>query len=195
MNTILIRQRAESATPAPWEVGICDPELDPVEWFRQHLSFSDQTDVWSVWCPEHPRTKGEYPRPDHAVVCAITGNGPDSEANAYFIASARQDVLDLSQRVGELEAQLTGHVTAEKVEALADYAHEAWAGWMRFLFRMATTNEDGSVTIPADLAARWQRQTKTPYADLSEDEKDSDRAEAMKIVNIISPPPETELPF
>jgi len=83
----------------------------------------------------------------------------------------------------------------ETVEKLADYAHEAWAGWMRFLFRMATTNDDGSVTIPADLVARWQRQTKTPYADLPENEKDSDRAEAMKMMDIINPQPKTELPF
>ena len=195
MNIIAIRQRAESATPAPWEVGICDPELDPVEWFRQHLSFSDQTDVWSVWCPEHPRTKGAYPRPDHAVVCAITGNGPDSEANAYFIANARHDVLDLSQRVGELEAQLIGHVTDEKTEALAAYAHEAWSGWMRYLWRMSTTNDDGTVTIPASLVERWQRQTNTEYADLPEKEKTSDRDEAMKVLDIMFPQPATDLPF
>lgn len=100
MNTNEIRQRAEAATPSPWEVGIVDPKIDPVEWFRQHLSFSDSTDVWCVWCPQHPRAGGE-----HSVLSAITGNGPDSEANAYFIANARRYVIALLDRIAELEAK------------------------------------------------------------------------------------------
>lgn len=90
-----IEARANAATPDPWQIGITDPELDPVELFRQHLALGATTDVWNVWCPEHPRTKGEYPRPDHAVIAAITGNGPDSENNARFIAEARTDILKL----------------------------------------------------------------------------------------------------
>lgn len=100
MDTNEIRQRAEAATPSPWEVGIVDPEIDPVEWFRQHLSFSESTDVWCVWCPQHPRADGE-----HSVLSAITGNGPDSEANAYLIANARRYVITLLDRITELEAE------------------------------------------------------------------------------------------
>lgn len=107
MDTNEIRQRAEAATPSPWEVGIVDPEIDPVEWFRQHLSFSESTDVWCVWCPQHPRADGE-----HLVLSAITGNGPDSEANAYFIANARRYVITLLDRIAELE------VTLEQMEGL-----------------------------------------------------------------------------
>lgn len=83
----------------------------------------------------------------------------------------------------------------ETTEDLAAYAHEAWSGWMRYLWRLSTENEDGTVTIPADLVARWQRQTNTEYADLPENEKDSDRAEAMKMLDIVLPRPATELPF
>lgn len=68
-----------------------------------------------------------------------------------------------------------------EVEKLAGYAHEAWSGWMRYLFEKSAENPDGSVTIPAELVKRWRRQLETPYEDLPEKEKDSDRIEARKI--------------
>jgi len=72
-------------------------------------------------------------------------------------------------------------------EKLAAYAHEAWAGWMRYLF--SRCHVDGSVdgvavVIPPDLVARWKRQMNTPYEELPENEKESDRAEAIKIQTI-----------
>ena len=70
-------------------------------------------------------------------------------------------------------------------EALAAYAHEAWSGWMEYLFSKSTTNADGSITIPPDLVARWLRQIGTAYIDLPEAEKDSDRIEADKMLDIV----------
>lgn len=69
-------------------------------------------------------------------------------------------------------------------EQLAEYAHDAWSGWMRYLFEKATENDDGTVTIPAWAVERWKRQITTPYADLPENEKESDRLEADKILAI-----------
>ena len=77
-------------------------------------------------------------------------------------------------------------------EQLAAYAHEAWAGWMKYLFSRSTKSADGSVTIPPDLVARWERQVATDYADLPEGEKDSDRAEALRIMRVFLGPPEDE---
>ena len=74
---------AASDGPAAW--AIFDAEQDPVEQFREYLSFGSG-DVSAVWLPEHPRTAGEHPRPDHAVLACVTGNGPASEANAKFFA-------------------------------------------------------------------------------------------------------------
>lgn len=68
---------------------------------------------------------------------------------------------------------------------LAAYAHEAWAGWMRYLFSKSTLNLDGSVTIPREFAERWLRQMTTPYDELPENEKQSDRDEAEKIQEIV----------
>ena len=70
------------------------------------------------------------------------------------------------------------------IEDLADYAHEAWSGWMRHLFLKSHMNQDGSAKIPADLVLRWQRQMTTKYNDLPEGEKESDRDEAKAILRI-----------
>ena len=71
-------------------------------------------------------------------------------------------------------------------EKLAEYAHEAWSGWMRYLFSMSTVNSDGSVTIPASLVERWTRQMNTPYQMLPRSEHRTDIAEAEKILKIMS---------
>lgn len=70
-------------------------------------------------------------------------------------------------------------------EQLADYAHASWSGWMKYLFDKSTQNEDGSVTIPASLVERWQRQMSTEYPDLPEEEKLSDLVEADRIMEVI----------
>ncbi len=73
----------------------------------------------------------------------------------------------------------------ELIEALADKEHASWAHWMEYLFDVCKRNEDGSVTIPLDLAKRWRGQVKTPYADLTEREKQSDRDEVAHILPIM----------
>lgn len=74
----------------------------------------------------------------------------------------------------------------EPREQFADYAHTAWAGWMRHLFQFGKQNTDGTFTINADKVERWQRQMKTPYTALPDEEKESDRAEADHILAITS---------
>lgn len=71
-------------------------------------------------------------------------------------------------------------------EKLAEYAHEAWSGWMKYLFENSTRNSDGTVTIPAWAVERWERQAQTPYVELPEGEKKSDLVEADRILRIIN---------
>lgn len=68
-------------------------------------------------------------------------------------------------------------------ERMAEAAHDAWSGWMEYLFGKSQTLEDGSVVIPASLVERWKRQMHTPYSELSEEEKESDRAEADRYLS------------
>ena len=73
----------------------------------------------------------------------------------------------------------------ELVEKLADKERASWARWMAYLFSKCEDNPDGSITIPARLVDRWQRQIDTPYAELTEQEKQSDRDEVSYIMPII----------
>lgn len=70
-------------------------------------------------------------------------------------------------------------------ENLADLAHQQWSGWMEYLFQFGQETEDGSFTITSEKAERWRRQIKTSYADLSESEKESDRREARKVMQLL----------
>jgi hypothetical protein len=70
-------------------------------------------------------------------------------------------------------------------EQLAELAHAQWAGWMVYLFSKSAHNPDGSITIPPDLAMRWKRQADTSYTDLPENEKESDREEADRYLELI----------
>ena len=70
------------------------------------------------------------------------------------------------------------------IEILAEYAHNAWSGWMKYLFNLSKHNLDESVTIPKELVDRWKRQLSTSYEELPEHEKESDQVEAKKIITI-----------
>src|SRR5690348_10698177 len=71
------------------------------------------------------------------------------------------------------------------VEALSAKEHESWSRWQSYLFSCCERASDGSMIIPSALVKRWQRQIDTPYAQLSEREKQSDRNEVAKILPII----------
>ena len=73
----------------------------------------------------------------------------------------------------------------ELIEALADKEHASWSHWMHHLFSKGTFHIDGSFTIEADSVYRWLQQAETPYAELTEPEKQSDRNEVAKIIPII----------
>ena len=71
------------------------------------------------------------------------------------------------------------------LEELAALEHVGWSRWMEHLFEKSIHNDDGTVTIPAWAVERWKRQVDTPYSELTDQEKESDRDEARKILDII----------
>lgn len=77
------------------------------------------------------------------------------------------------------------HGDAELREVIAAIEHERWSHWQRYLHEQCTVNEDGSLTIPAELVKRWARQMSTPYDSLSDKEKDSDREQATAYLRAI----------
>lgn len=89
-------------------------------------------------------------------------------------------------------------LTAERAlrERLAALAHEQWSGWMRYMFGdcdsgacRAVAGADGEAPKPkidhTEYRQRWMRQMATAYDDLPEDEKESDREEADRVLAVL----------
>jgi hypothetical protein len=73
----------------------------------------------------------------------------------------------------------------ELMEKLAAIEHERWAHWQQYMHDQSQRADDGSLIIPAQLAQRWQTQIETPYEDLTESEKESDREQVRRYLPII----------
>ncbi|EXG81178.1 hypothetical protein [Cryptosporangium arvum] len=71
------------------------------------------------------------------------------------------------------------------LEELAAVEHERWAHWQRYLHSRGERAADGSLVLPAELVERWERQIATPYAELSEAEKTSDREQVLRYLPVI----------
>lgn len=72
------------------------------------------------------------------------------------------------------------------VEELAALEHDRWAHWQRYLHSKCEMHEDGSLSIPAELVQRWTEQAETSYADLNEEEKNSDREQVRRYLLTIA---------
>lgn len=71
-------------------------------------------------------------------------------------------------------------------EKLAAIQHEIWAHWMKYLFSVgAVRGKDGAHIIYPKSVQRWKRQMQTPYNKLSEEEKESDRHQADKVLAVV----------
>lgn len=82
----------------------------------------------------------------------------------------------------DVQTALESH---QLVEQLAAIEHERWAHWQQYLHDQCQRANDGSLIIPPQLAQRWQTQIFTPYAELTEKEKDSDREQVRRYLPLI----------
>ena len=71
-------------------------------------------------------------------------------------------------------------MTKELIERLAAIEHQRWADWQKYMHSKCKSNGVGELLIPAELVRQWERQIATPYADLSEAEKGSDRDQVRR---------------
>lgn len=72
------------------------------------------------------------------------------------------------------------------IEVLADIEHGRWSHWQSYLHEQAKRQPDGSLLLPADLVKKWDKQIITPYAALSDSEKESDREQVRKYLPVIA---------
>lgn len=82
----------------------------------------------------------------------------------------------------EVEAVLN---SPKLLEELAAVEHDRWSHWQRYMHDKGQATEDGGLLIPAELVGRWSVQMNTPYAELSEQEKESDRDQVRRYLPTI----------
>ena len=77
----------------------------------------------------------------------------------------------------------------EIVEILAEKEHDRWAHWQKYMHERVYDSSQSInphlKVIPTEDFDRWERQIKTPYSELSEKEKESDRNQVRKYLPII----------
>jgi hypothetical protein len=66
----------------------------------------------------------------------------------------------------------------ELFEELADIEHQRWSDWQAYCHKVLRENCPSPEL--EEVLKRWDRQIATPYKDLSEKEKDSDREQVMR---------------
>ncbi|MHC2019411.1 hypothetical protein [Methylobacterium sp. CM6247] len=67
-------------------------------------------------------------------------------------------------------------------EGLSSIEHQRWAHWQAYMHSKCVKQPDGSLIIPADLVAKWERQIATTYDELSDEEKQSDREQVDRYI-------------
>lgn len=70
-------------------------------------------------------------------------------------------------------------------EQLASIEHARWSHWQNFMHGKCSVNLDGSLTIPKELVEKWEKQYKTKYSELTDEEKESDREQVDKYLPLI----------
>jgi hypothetical protein len=83
----------------------------------------------------------------------------------------------------QLEAALN---SAQLIERLAAVEHERWAHWQQYVHDQSMRAQDGSLVISPELVQRWDDQIATPYSELSETEKESDREQVRRYLPIVT---------
>ena len=110
---------------------------------------------------------------------------PDSpKFLAQDVEARHSDSISPGEGVAD-ETQATDFSQVTEREKLADVQHDIWSHWMRWQFSCCKVNQDGSLTIPSDKVERWQRQMDTSYSSLSDNEQESDRHQADKIIGVL----------
>jgi hypothetical protein len=71
------------------------------------------------------------------------------------------------------------------IEELAALEHERWAHWQRFMHQQGKRQLDGSLILPSDLIEKWDRLIRTPYAQLTDKEQESDREQVLRYLPVV----------
>ena len=70
------------------------------------------------------------------------------------------------------------------IEQLSAIEHERWADWQKYVHNICELKSEG-LLIPNKSVRHWNRQIQTPYSNLSEAEKQSDRDQVARYLPLL----------
>lgn len=108
----------------------------------------------------------------------------DDRINVDHFPINENDILEEARRLALEEAKEKPPASASLVEELADLEHRRWSHWQEWCHKVL--REQCPSEAMEKVLARWDKQIATEYKDLSEREKEMDRIEARKSLNIFS---------
>lgn len=100
---------------------------------------------------------------------ALTING----GQFILLSDVSSELNTFKQAVLEQHSLFVEEIKESFLETLATLEHEQWAHWTKYMLNNLT---------PENIQ-RWKKQIETPYEELSEKEKESDRKWAMIVVD------------
>jgi hypothetical protein len=113
------------------------------------------------------KTDGNYIEYDHDPDRGIAIN---LDKSTYEVWGLNPRCMSTIYSLLELNGE--GKAVMNLREKLADLEHTQWAHWTRYMLQ----------NMNLDNITRWQKQIETPYASLTEEEKDSDRVWADRVL-------------
>ena len=120
----------------------------------------------------------------HRVAAMEAGNVVLAMRRAMDAADAERlhpkDGLEGGRMQGERAQGEKRYESADLLERLAELSHERWACWTGCMHDKIYAHGDED-----EWYDRWLHRYRTPYAQLSEEEKESDRVEARKVLALL----------
>lgn len=84
-----------------------------------------------------------------------------------------------------MRRQIRQGILDKLMERLAAIEHERWSHWQLYMHNKCERASDGSLVIPPELVAKWERQIATSYEHLNEAEKESDREQVRRYLSVV----------
>jgi len=82
--------------------------------------------------------------------------------------------------------QIRGTLESSKtIDRLAAVEHERWSHWQQYVHDQGERQSDGSLLIPAEIVAHWDKQIVARFADLSDEERQSDREQVLRYLPVV----------
>lgn len=96
------------------------------------------------------------------------------------------EMKKIGERLNMLEDKQKNQLKSLIHEKLAELGHQRWARWQAYVFSISVRQANGEYAIPEKYVREWQQHIQTAYQDLPEAEKERDRKEALKTIEILA---------